>query len=47
MINVDNKNSYFRVLFEFNIKNKNVNVESEKLKLKEKIDILLTKNKCK
>jgi len=43
MVNIDNKNTYFRVVFEFDIKNSHVDVETERIKLKEKIDIFLTK----
>lgn len=43
MVSIDNKNSYFRITFEFDIKNSHVSVEDEMTKLKEKIDIFLTK----
>ena len=43
MVNIDNKNTYFRVVFEFDIKNSHVDVETERIKLKEEIDIFLTK----
>ena len=43
MISTDNKNSYFKVVFEFDIKNPNINPEIKKLELKDKIDIVLTK----
>ena len=43
MVSTDNKNSYFRITFEFDIKNSHVSIEDEMTKLKEKIDIFLTK----
>ena len=43
MVSIDNKNSYFRITIEFDIKNSHVSVEDEMTKLKEKIDIFLTK----
>lgn len=43
MVSTDNKNTYFRITFEFDIKNSHVSIEDEMTKLKEKIDIFLTK----